>query len=159
MKSTNYYVMNSPKYDCSGNGNEWKPGSSTAAALSDTTSKDSLESLISGRVTIIEAGIKQVEEEIDVRYSLHNRLVEELDRQLCIQKGALMQVAPYGNLPFTVGDPRRRSALEKEMATLEGDKRHEMIAVWKDVASLKSERRTLLQELYSEQQRQSVMRL
>ncbi len=115
--------------------------------------------MISGRQTIIEAGIKQVDEEIEVRYHLHYRLVEELDRQLCLQKEALMQVAPHGNFPFTVGDPRRRSALEKDLASLEGDKRHEMIAVWKDVASLKSERRTLLQELYSEQQRQSVMRL
>ena len=159
MKSTNYYVTNSPKYDCSGNGNEWKPGSSPAAVFSNTADKDSLEGLLFGRLTVIEAGVKQVEEEIEVRYVLHEQLVAELDRQLCIQNTALMQVAPHGNSPITVGDPRRRSSIEKELATLEGDKRHEMIAVWKDVATLKSERRTLLQELYSEQQRQSVMRL
>ena len=113
---------------------------------------------MTGRLAIIEAGIKQVDEEIDERNTLHDQLLEELDKQLCIQKEALMQTAPNGNMPSTVGDPRRRSALEKELADLEGDKRHEMIALWKDLASLRNERRTLLRELYDERQRQSVMR-
>ena len=158
MKSTNYYVTNSPKYSSNASANNWKPGSLPAGTLSEPPATDPLESLVSGKLAIIEAGLKQVTEEIEERHTLHEQLVEELDRQLCIQNEALLQVAPHGNMPSTVGDPRRRSAIEKELATLEGDKRHEHIAVWKDVASLKRELRELSREFYEEKQRQSVMR-
>ncbi len=158
MKSTNYYVTNSPKYSSNASENNWKPGSSPAVTTSSPPAIDPLESLVSGKLAIIEGGLKQVAEEIEERNTLHEQLVEELDRQLCIQTEALMQTAPHGNMPSTVGDPRRRSAIEKELASLEGDKRHEYIAVWKDIASLKRELRELSREFYEEKQRQWVMR-
>jgi len=118
---------------------------------------DPLDTFTAGKSEILEAGIQQVMEEIEVREKLHEELIEELDKQFCIQKEALMQVAPHGNSPFTVGDPRRRGSIEKELCSLDSEKRHEQVAVWKDVSSLKREFRELSREMEEEKRRQQVM--
>jgi hypothetical protein len=183
MKSTNYYVPNSPKYSSTVNDNAWKPSSlqskvPSPATFSDSTpnfglmkgpiavqgqlggvsaASDPLERFTAGKTAILESAIQQVMEEIEARETLHDELVEEIDKQFCIQKEALMQVAPNGNSPFTVGDPKRRGSIEKELCSLDSEKRHEQVAIWKDVASLNREFRELLRELEEEKRKQQVM--
>ena len=117
-----------------------------------------IEDLVFAKLNSAEVTLDQITEEIEAREKLHERLLYELDHEICVQGEALLQVAPHGSSPFTVGDSRRRSALEADLARLKGEKRHEEVAAWKDVASLKREFRELLREYEVEKHRQQVMR-
>ena len=117
-----------------------------------------IEDLVFAKLTSVGATLEQITEEVEAREKLHERLLYELDHEICVQGEALLQVAPHGSSPFTVGDSRRRSALEADLARLKGEKRHEDVAVWKDLASLKKEFRELLREYEAEKHRQQVMR-
>lgn len=76
---------------------------------------------------------------------------------MCELKGAWHRVAPWENSPITVGDPKRRSAIEKLLADLEAEKRRETTSCWKDVASLQKELRELHRELAEEKRKSQVM--
>ena len=73
------------------------------------------------------------------------------------QKELLYQVAPHGSATFTIGDPKRRTGIEKAIATLEAEKRHETGSAWKDIAGLNKELRILLREHEEEKRRQRVI--
>ena len=68
-----------------------------------------------------------------------------------------MRISPYEGAPFTIGDPRRRSSIEKELADLEGEKRRETTSAWKDIAALQKELRELQREYLEEKRKQRVM--
>ena len=164
MTLTPYYVPFSPSYSFSTKEPALKPDSSAVAlpaALSNEFNlplpSDPIEAMLSGRARIIEASIGQVLKEIADRETLATKLIEDIDREMCILKGFLYEVAPHGSSPLTVGDPRRRAALEKEIATLEAEKRREEGSCWKDVASLRKEMRELVREFLEEKRKQQVM--
>jgi len=125
--------------------------------LPGPVASDPLEAFVQGKLRILEAAISQVLKEIQERELLRDMTIEDINRQQCELNTALMAVAPWGDSPSTLGDPRRRASLEKEIAALVAEKRHEAIAHWKDVASLKSELRELLRE-YHEEKRKGLMR-
>jgi hypothetical protein len=112
---------------------------------------------VAGKLRIVEAGIEQVIQEIEEREKLRDSLLEEIDNEFCRQRELLFQVAPRGSSTFTVGDPKRRSNIEKELATLESEKRRERTSAWKDIANLKTEVRGLLREHSEEKRRQQVL--
>ena len=129
----------------------------SVGSIPGRTQLEPLDDLVSGKIVIIEQSLKHLYAEIEARQKIHDSLIEELDREHCRQMEALRQVAPHGSSPFTIGDPRRRSGIEKELATLENEKRHEQVAVWKDVGSLNRELRELMREFHEEKQRQRVI--
>ena len=162
MKSTPYYVPNCPKYFCSGSENNLKPSLSEACLpanlmLPASLTSDPLEAFVQGKLRILEAAIAQVLKEIEERELLRDVTLDDIDNQMCELKTALMAVAPWGNTPSALGDPRRRASLEKDIAALVAEKRHETTATWKDIASLKSELRELVRE-YHEEKRKGLMR-
>jgi len=162
MKSTPYYVPYSPKYTCSGSANGSRPNSYEIALPQDlflpqTLSSDPLEAFVQGKLRILEAAIAQVLKEIEQRELLRDVMLDAIDNQMCELTTSLMAVAPWGDSPSTVGDPRRRAALEKEISALDAEKRHETTATWKDIANLKKELRELLRE-YHEEKRKGLIR-
>ena len=162
MKSMPYYVPCFPKYICSGSENNLNHNSSetclpTNLMLPGTVTSDPLEAFIQGKLRILEAAIAQVLKEIEERELLRDVTLDGIDNQMCELKTALMAVAPWGDSPSTLGDPRRRASLEKEIAALVAEQRHETTATWKDIASLKSELRELVRE-YHEEKRKGLMR-
>jgi hypothetical protein len=98
-----------------------------------------------------------VQEAIDEREALRDRSLEAIDQAMCAQKELLYQSAPHGSSTFTIGDPKRRAQIERELSALEAEKRKETTAAWKDVATLQKELRELLREKLEEEQRQRVM--
>ena len=162
MKSTLFYVPFSPKYVCSGSVSESKPSYSETSvpALSGIERdawQDPLDAFVSGKLRIIERAIQQVTDEIQKRELLQEVMLDAIDNQMCRLRTALFATAPYGDSPFTLGDPRRRAALEKEIASLEAEKRGEETAAWKDIAGLKKELREVFREYLEERRKQQVM--
>ena len=162
MKSMPYYVPCFPKYICSGSENNLNQSLSetclpTNLMLPGTVTSDPLEAFIQGKLRILEAAIAQVLKEIEERELLRDVTLDGIDKQMCELNTALMAVAPWGDSPSTLGDPRRRGSLEKEIAALVAEQRHETTATWKDIASLKSELRELVRE-YHEEKRKGLMR-
>lgn len=162
MKYSTYYVTPHQKNYYIKNDNISKPVSSPYSTQSLGISKvhhteNLLENFIAGKLRILEKGINQITEDIDERQKLHDKLLEEINKELCGQKSLLFQVAPNGSAPFTIGDPRRRGTIEKEIASLKGEKRREETLSWKDITTLKKELRLLFREYYEEKQRQQVI--
>jgi hypothetical protein len=162
MQSTPYYLPKYPKYSLSVSAEQSRQSFSAIRSISGPHSKvhdqgDTLDTLLSGRLKVIEAGIEQILEEIHGRETLHDSLLYDIDRDLCEQKERLYQVAPHGSSPFTVGDSKRRASIEKELAALKAEKRTESGGLWKDVATLKKELRELLREYEEEKRRQQVI--
>ncbi|HQN00965.1 MAG TPA: hypothetical protein PLL36_07820 [Candidatus Hydrogenedentes bacterium] len=118
---------------------------------------DPLEMLLAGKLRIVEASIEQITQEIEGREDLRNSMLNAIDKELCQQKELLYQVAPHGSATFTIGDPKRRTGIEKAIATLEAEKRHETGSAWKDIAGLNKELRILLREHEEEKRRQRVI--
>ena len=162
MKSTPSYVPFSPKYVCSGNANELKPSYSeisvpTLSGIERDVRQDPLNAFLSGKLRIIEHTIRQITDEITKRELLQEITLDAIDNEMCRLRTALFATAPYGDSPFTLGDPRRRAALEKEIASLQAEKRSEETAAWKDIAGLKKELREVLREYLEERRKQQVM--
>ncbi len=162
MKSTPYYVQNYPKYVCTVNANALKPNYSAPvlpalAGYNPNARTDPLEAFIQGKLRILEAAIAQVLKEIEEREHLRDVTLDGIDNQMCELKTALMAVAPWGDSPSTLGDPRRRGSLEKEIAALVAEQRHETTATWKDIASLKSELRELVREYHEEKRKGLIL--
>jgi hypothetical protein len=113
--------------------------------------------LLAGKLRIVEASIEQITQEIEGREGLRDGMLNSIDKELCQQKELLYQVAPNGSSTFTIGDPKRRSGIEKAIATLEAEKRKETGSAWKDTANLNKERRELWREREEEKRRQRVI--
>jgi hypothetical protein len=160
MKSTIYYGPNSPSYSSTGKEGSLKPDSLETPCLgrlAPERSGDGLDDLLSGRLAIIESAIEQVQEEITEREKLRDRMIETIDLQMCRFQEALNQTAPFGNGVFTVGDSKRRTSIEQQLAMLEGEKRREETSAWSETSRLTLELRGLLRERDQEQRRQRVI--
>ena len=139
-----------------------KPNSSeiataTAPSFLQNRNTDLLSSFLSDKLAIIEASIRQVMSHISEREQLRDQMLAEIDLQSAAAKSLLMRISPYEGAPFTIGDPRRRSSIEKELADLEGEKRRETTSAWKDIAALQKELRELQREYLEEKRKQRVM--
>ena len=164
MSSMPYYVPCCPKYSLRENAADSKPSSSDIpmalpweVSFQTTNQEDLLVSLVADRLRIMEAGIRQLIIEMEERKRLRDRMLDDIDQEICAQKEMLFQVAPNGVSPFTVGDPRRRSAIEKEIASLDAEKRAQETSAWKDVSTLKKELRELGREYLEEKRKQRVI--
>lgn len=127
------------------------------ARLPTTSNSDPLEQLVSSRLRALGRSIDQVVEEIEGREKLGEGVLLSIDLQMSRLKEPLYQVAPFGSSPLTVGDPRRRSAIEKCLFTLECERRKEELGTWKDVSGLKRELREIVREYEEERDRAKVM--
>ena len=162
MKSTPYYAANSPNSLCRGSASALRPNFSAPvlpalAEYNPNTHTDPLEAFTRGKILILENIIGEVLKEIEKRELLMETALDTISNQECQLKTALMAVAPWGDSPSTLGDPRRRAALEKEIASLEAEKRSEETAAWKDIAGLKKELREVFREYLEERRKQQVM--
>jgi len=163
MRTEPYYMPHCPKYSFIANASELRLASSVNPFLNgpttagDRQSTDPLDDLLTGRLRTLGQSIDQILEEVESRQRLGERIIESIDRQMCMLKEPLYMTAPFGPSTVTVGDPRRRTAIEKELASLETEKRHEEVGTWKDVAGLKRELRELWRDYDSEKQRSRVM--
>jgi len=166
MQSTKYYVQ--PLY-LSSNSNESENVSSTAfpghtshgstSQGSTALSRGLADSFLAAKARIVEESIQQIEEEIEAREALRDSLLEAIDKELCAQKECLFAAAPYGSSTVTIGDTKRRSSLESEIARLEAEKRHEQTSAWKDITNLKRELRELSRERQELRRQEQVMLL
>ena len=119
---------------------------------------DPLDRFLSRKLSIREASIAQVVREIQSRIRLRDRLLASMDQDMTRLKEKLYQAAPWGeSSPFSVGDARRRAALEGQLSALEVEKRKEETSAWRDVASLKKELRELLCEYEEEKRKLEVI--
>jgi len=98
---------------------------------------DPVEAFVSGKARIIEAVISLAVKDIEARELLMEATLDGIDNQMCELRTALMAVAPWGDSPSTLGDSRRRSAIEKELVALDAEKRAETTTSWRDIAALK----------------------
>ena len=149
--------LSSGKNDSNSKTNSSEKVSPTVRFSDQTSDLDPLERFVVGKLRILEAAIEELTKEIEEREKLRDTTLHVIDRTLCEQKELLYQVAPYGSSPFTVGDSKRRCGIEKELSTLEAEKRRETTAAWKDTANLKKELRELLREHAEEKRRQQVV--
>jgi len=161
MKSTEYWPTPSQKYCCIGNAspsNEDCSGEQTSETPPRSEPpRGLLDAFVSGKLRIIEAAIEEVTADIETRVRLNDQTIAEIDKAICAHKELLYQVAPCGSSPFTIGDSRRRSAIEKELVALDAEKRAETTTSWRDIAALKKELRVLLREQLEEKRRQQVI--
>jgi len=163
MRTEPYYMPHCQKYSFIASGSVLRPVSSENPCLNGHTTPgdrqpaDTLDDLITGSLRTLGQSIEQILEEIDARQRLGERIIESIDKQMCMLKEPLYMTAPFGPSTVTVGDPRRRTAIEKELASLETEKRHEEVGTWKDVAGLKRELRELWRDYDTEKQRARVM--
>lgn len=146
MNSQPYYLPVAPTYLPPRN-----------ARLPTPSNSDPLEQLVSSRLRALGRSIDQVVEEIEGREKLGEEVLLSIDLQMSRLKEPLYQVAPFGSSPLTVGDPRRRSAIEKCLFTLECERRKEELGTWKDVSGLKRELREIVREYEEERDRAKVM--
>ena len=151
-----------PNYICNWSESILKKNSSEIATATDRSflqnkDADLLSSFLSDKLAIIEASIRQVMSHIAEREQLRDQMLAEIDLQSAAAKSLLMRISPYEGAPFTIGDPRRRSSIEKELSDLEGEKRRETTSAWKDIAALQKELRELQREYLEEKRKQRVM--
>ena len=162
MQLTPYYVPHCQRSYSGGSESSLKTSSldhRSPIALSFETRGhlDPLEMLLAGKLRIIESSIEQITHEIEGREKLRSSTLECIDKELCIEKESLYQAAPHGSSPFTIGDPKRRSGIEKAISTLEAEKRKETGSAWKDISGLTKELRELVREHSEEKRRQRVI--
>lgn len=162
MQSMPYYSIPYPSNSYGGNDNSSRQDSSemqnpTAPFSKKESTPDPLGKFVAGKLAILNAAIEQVATEVEEREKLRDRTLHDIDKAICEQKELLYQVAPHGSSPFTIGDSKRRSSIEKELSTLEAEQRRETTAAWKDIANLKKELRALLREEAEEKRRQEVI--
>ncbi len=159
MTSQPYYVPLYPNYSLP------KSDENSKHDLSETLKPksahivvdDPIAQFLSDRLRIIERTIREVVEEIASRERLNAKVIDAIGKDELVQKERLFQVAPNGTAVFTVGDPRRRSAIESEIAALQKERRHEDLAQWKDISGLKRDLRELLREYREESRRSRVL--
>lgn len=118
---------------------------------------DPVSDFLADRLRIIEATIRQVLDEIAERERLHKTTLQAIDEEEMLHKERLYQAAPHGTSVFTSGDPRRRAAIESELAALQKERRREQLANWGDVGRLRSELRELLSEYWQEARRSRLI--
>lgn len=119
---------------------------------------DPLDRFIARKLTVTEAGIRQVAKEIEARIRLRDRQLQAIDEDIAHLKERLYQAAPWGHAsPFGVGDAKRRGNIESQLAALEVEKRREESSAWRDVAGLKRELRELVREYEEEKRKQEVV--
>lgn len=165
MRTEPYYIPHCPKYSFITSASELKlvssgnPFLNGPATPGDRQSADPLDDLLTGRLRTLGRSIEQIVEETESRQRLGDRIIESIDLQMCRLKEPLYLTAPFGSSVVTVGDPKRRTAIEKELAALETEKRHEEVGTWKDIAGLKRELRELWREYDLEKQRARVMQI
>ena len=162
MPLMHYYAAPYQRLNSGTSENELKPDSSESKdPIVPSTDRpkrvDPFELFVAGKLRIIEASIEQIHQEVESREKLRDAFLEAIDKEICVQKELLYQVAPDASSPFTVGDSRRRGSIEKELAALEAEKRKETCSAWKDIANLKKELRALLREHSEEERRQQVL--
>lgn len=120
-------------------------------------SVDPIEGFVRDKLIIIETAIRQVLKEIEQREELLAEILEQIDAQIGLQKEMFWRIAPYDSCFITIGDPRRRVAIERTLATLETERRREQSSAWKDIASLKRELRELIREYNEETRKQRAV--
>jgi hypothetical protein len=154
-----YYVPLYPNYSLPRNEENSKLASCepNSGRLAETSTGDPVSDFVADRLRIIEATIRQVVDEIAERERLHGEVVEAIDKDELMQKERLFQAAPHGTAVFTVGDPRRRAAIESELAALQKERRREEVANWSDIGSLRKELRELLAEYRQEARRRRII--
>ncbi|MCC6699784.1 MAG: hypothetical protein IT365_29445 [Candidatus Hydrogenedentes bacterium] len=146
MRKELYYLPVAPQYS------PGQPIRTTTAATSDP-----LTAFTQGKVRILGQTIDQIVTDIEERQDLGERLTHEIDLRMTDLKEPLYQVAPFGSSPVTVGDPRRRAAIEKALLSLETERRREEVGTWKDISGLKRELRDVVREYEEEKNRARVM--
>lgn len=146
MRKAPYYLSVAPEYASS------QPTRTAAVPTSDP-----LTAFTQGKVRILGQTIDQIVTDIEERQVLGDRLTHEIDLRMTDLKEPLYQVAPFGSSPVTVGDPRRRAAIEKALLSLETERRREEVGTWKDISGLKRELRDVVREYEEEKSRARVM--
>ena len=146
MNTQPYYLPVAPGYLPPTHGNP-----------TNRANSDPIEQLVSSRLRALGGSIDQVVEEIEGREKLGEEVLLSIDLQMSRLKEPLYQVAPFGSSPLSVGDPRRRSAIEKCLFTLECERRKEELGTWKDVSGLKRELREIVREYEEERDRARVI--
>lgn len=154
-----YYAPLYPNYSLPVNGDSLKTGSFSLDRLQPDKceSGDPVVNFLADRLCILEATIRQVLGEIAERERLHKTTLKAIDEEEMLHKERLFQAAPHGSSVFTSGDPRRRAAIESELAALQKERRREQLASWSDVGSLRSELRVLLSEYRQEARRSRLI--
>lgn len=159
MTSQPYYVPLSPSYSLSVSEDGLSTGSSSLHSLQHgkRESGDPVSDFLADRLRIIEATIRQVLDEIAERERLHETTLKAIDEEEMLHKERLFQAAPHGSSVFTSGDPRRRAAIESELAALQKERRRELLTKFSDVGRLRGELRELLAEYWQEARRSRLI--
>ncbi len=104
------------------------------------------QDMISGRIKDIREAIDEIEGEIKQRRDIDERVLEEIRAEILKVRNRILEVEQFtgssqsGELPGV-------DTLEREVVSLEGEKRMESVSCWRDLTSLRKELRLYMREL------------
>jgi hypothetical protein len=92
------------------------------------------------RVKFLEQRIQEGKEMIDIRKTLHDQVIVEIDEDIADKK----------KMEARAADSDEKRNLKLDISILRKEKRHEQLQFWRDILELKTELRTLMEEHESE---------
>jgi hypothetical protein len=92
------------------------------------------------RIKFLRERIKESNEMIDTRKTLHDQVIVEIDAD----------IADKSSMESRLTDIDEKRNLKLDISILRKEKRHEQLQFWRDILELKTELRTLLEEYESE---------
>ena len=109
--------------------------------------EDVFEAMVAGKIRDIQALISQIENEIKERTDIDEKVLAEIQEEIMKVRNRLLEVEQFSGSVQSSHPFPRIDTLEKEVVALEGQKRFENVAFWRDLTSLRRELRIYMKEL------------
>ncbi len=113
----------------------------------ETDKGDVFEVLITEKIKDIQGLIFQIESEIKERTGIDEKVLNEIQDEIMKVRNKIIEIEQFSNSSQSGHPFPKIDTLEREVISLEGQKRMEDVAFWRDLTALRRELRIYTKEL------------
>lgn len=123
---------------------------------SSETQADSLETLLTEKISCLSNILAQIQQDMQSRRALSGTVMQHIDQHYCYLKTKLFELYTWA-LGRSRSIEQRRSSLEKQLDALDQEKRLELVKSWQDIEGLKKEFRQWFKQYRDVMQRAKII--
>ena len=109
--------------------------------------EDVFQTMVAGKISDIRKAVAEIEQEIQQRESIDSEVLVEIQKEIMEVRNRMLEVEQFSGSVQSSHPFPRIDTLEREVVSLEGQKRFEKVSCWRDLTSLRKEIRFYMKEL------------
>lgn len=111
----------------------------------EDVNEDIFSAIVLGKISDIKKGIDEIEAEIKERRDIDEKTLFDIQNDILQVRNRILEVEAITGSKSNVSPIVEE--MQKEILTLDAEKRHETVALWRDMTALRREIRLYMKEL------------